>query len=173
MSSSAPVAPTVTRKFRMQFPSTASWVSLENRVIPTIRFQKSKQLRGNCMRNWGEGGKYRQEAWHHAGTDLMHQAHLHPPHGYLYVQTAPTSKINEAGAEASARRERQRGEWITRRRRWGASCRRERPTRRTPRRSGSPARGRTRAATGPCDARSSRSSRPCRSRCGGSGPSPA
>ena len=44
------------------------------------------------MRNWGEGGKYRQEAWRHAGTDLMHQAHLHPPHGYLYVQTAPTSK---------------------------------------------------------------------------------
>ena len=62
---------------------------------------------------------------------------------------------------------------ITRRRRWGASCRRGRPTRRTPRRSGSPARGRTRAATGPCDARSSRSWRPCRSRCGGSGPSPA
>ena len=56
------------------------------------------------MRNWGEGGKYRQEAWRHAGTDLMHQAHLHPPHGYLYVQTAPTSKINEAGAETSARR---------------------------------------------------------------------
>ena len=68
---------------------------------------------------------------------------------------------------------RQRDVRITRRRRWGASCRRERPTRRTPRRSGSPARGRTRAATGPCDARSSRSSTPCRSRCGGSGPSPA
>ena len=68
---------------------------------------------------------------------------------------------------------RQRDVRITRRRRWGASCRRERPTRRTRRRSGSPARGRTRAATGPCDARSSRSSTPCRSRCGGSGPSPA
>ena len=53
------------------------------------------------MRNWGAGGKYRQEPWRHAGTDLMHKTHLHPPHGYLHAQTAPTSKMNEAGAEAS------------------------------------------------------------------------
>ena len=34
-------------------------------------------------------------------ADLMHKTHLHPPHGYLHAQTAPTSKMNEAGAETS------------------------------------------------------------------------